>query len=46
MKGERNATVEELVEQATGVLEGVADDSWVEWAEQLIPSKIANKKAK
>ena len=37
MKGKRNTTVEEMVEQATGVLEGVADESWVDWAEQLIP---------
>ena len=32
-KGKRNTTVEELVEQVTGVLERVADKSWVEWAE-------------
>ena len=29
--------MEELVEQASGALEEVADESWVEWAERLIP---------
>ena len=29
--------MEELVEQVTGVLEGVADELWVGWAERLIP---------
>ena len=37
VKVKRDETVEELVEQVTGVLEGVADELWVEWVERLIP---------
>ena len=37
-KDKRNATVEKMVEEATSVLEEVADKSWVPWAKRLIPN--------
>ena len=37
-KDKRDATVEKMVEEATSVLEAVADESWVPWAERLIPN--------
>ena len=37
-KGKCDATVEKMVEEATGVLKGVADNSWIPWAEQVIPN--------
>ena len=38
LKGERDTTVEELVEKVTEVLKVVADDLWVSWAARLIPN--------
>ena len=32
--------MEKIVEEATGVLEAVADELWVPWAEQVIPNVV------
>ena len=37
-KDKHNATVEKMVEEVTSILEPVADELWVPWAEQLIPN--------
>ena len=37
-KGKHDATVEKMVEEVTGVLKAVADESWIPWAEQVIPN--------
>lgn len=38
LRGKSDAVVEELLEQTTGVLEGVVDESWVLWVKRLIPN--------
>ena len=36
-KGAKDPVVEQMVDEATKVLEAIADESWVLWAEHLIP---------
>ena len=42
--GERNPSVEEMVDEAAAVLEAVADDSWILWGAQVLPNVVARVK--
>ena len=37
-KGMKDPVMEQMVDEATNVLEAVADKSWVSWANRLIPN--------
>ena len=37
-KGTKDPDVDQLVDEATKVLEAVADKSWVLWASRLVPN--------
>ena len=37
-KGETDAVVEEMVDEAVRMIKSVADDAWVPWAGRLVPN--------
>ena len=39
-KGETDAAVEEMVDEAVHTIESVADDAWVPWVGQLVPNIV------
>ena len=39
-KGETDAAVEEMVDEAVRTIESVADDAWVPWAGRLVPNIV------
>ena len=44
-KGVKDLAMEQMVDEATKVLEAVVDESWVSWANHLIPNISHQAKA-
>ena len=45
LKGTKDPVVEQMVDEATKVLEAIADESWVPWAERLVPNMACQVRA-